>query len=69
MDRNEKIRDILLNTIGNEPTPWQIIVGAVQAQITIKNWLEVRGIILQFLLNKKVIARTNSIHKEEYYKL
>lgn len=38
------------------------------AAIPIKNWRTVRG-VLQFMLNEKMVARTNNLHHEIYYKL
>jgi Fe2+ or Zn2+ uptake regulation protein len=63
-----KVLHILQETITTEPVAWQVIVEAVKKQITIKNWLDVRG-VLQYMLDQKMIARVNSVTFEEYYKL
>jgi hypothetical protein len=49
-----------------DPTPWEVIVVAVRAEMDVKNWLKVRS-VLQLMLNKGIIVRTKDLNKEEYF--
>ena len=62
------LQAIIVDETGTEATSWQEIVKVVGAEIKVKNWLDVRGII-QYMLNNKMIARVNNVHVEAYYKL
>lgn len=59
---------ILTKTITAVPVDWSDIVKAVEAEMTIKNWLHVRG-VLQYMLNQKQIARVDDVFTERYYKV
>ncbi len=65
--RLEKIYEVLQRTIHScvEPTDWSVIMDAVKKELTIKNWMEVRG-VLQFMLNQGMIERCGGVHREEY---
>jgi hypothetical protein len=51
------------------PVPWLTIVGALEKEFAVRNWLtEVRG-PLQFLLNQGVILRVADVRREAYYRV
>jgi len=62
-----KVFNIIMETVTDEPTSWGKIVEAVKAKVEIKNWLDVRG-VLQFCINENKIQRIKNVMKEEYIK-
>lgn len=46
---------------------WEDIVKSVRAEFTVTNWLRIRE-VMQFLLNNKLISRTDNIHEERFTK-
>lgn len=62
----QKCLTILTATITAQPVDWKVIVTAVEAQMVIKNWLKVRG-VLQWMINQGQVKRFASVHVEEYY--
>ena len=68
--KNQKIFNALNEKLSKNPNcSWKELSAAVTAAaIPIKNWRTVRG-VLQFMLNEKMVARTNNLHHEIYYKL
>lgn len=50
---------ILRATIGTEPVDWKDIVKAVEAEMTVKNWL-------QYARNRGEFERLPSVHVEQY---
>ncbi|KWO59793.1 hypothetical protein [Burkholderia territorii] len=59
---------ILRATIGLEPVDWQDIVKAVNAQMTVRNWLYVRG-VLQYARDRGEFERLPSVHVEQYRRI
>lgn len=67
-DQN-KVLEILSNIIPAEgQIEWKDIMEAVSKEVTVKNWLKVRG-VLQYLINTKCVCRTPSVHIEAYTKV
>jgi hypothetical protein len=64
-NKQHQVLAILTKTITAEPTPWKKIVEAVSAEMTIKNWLDVRG-VLQYMINNNMVKRVASVHVEDY---
>ena len=66
--RNVQIDSIITKTMASkEQTSWAEIMEAVSAEMKIKNWMEVRG-ILQFQITEGEIKRTDCIKTEAYIK-
>ena len=42
---------------------WEDLVKSVRAEFTVSNWIRIRE-VMQFLLNKGLIKRTDNIHEE-----
>lgn len=63
-----KVLAILDKTIPAEGSvEWKDIVAAVGAEVKVKNWLDVRG-ILQYMMSQKTVVRLPSVHTEAYSK-
>ena len=56
---------ILDATIGESPVKWALIREAVSQQMTIENWLDVRG-VLQWGINDGRFKRIPDVHVEAY---
>lgn len=66
---NENIFSVLDKTIkSGQETSWQEIVASISNEMSIGNWLKVRG-VLQWMINEQMIKRTDSIHVEHYVRV
>ena len=66
MTKNEKILIAIQDALKNEMCDWTDIVQSVEdANIPVKNWLIVRG-VLQWMINNKMVVRIKNIHQEQY---
>ncbi|KWH27656.1 hypothetical protein WL99_20090 [Burkholderia cepacia] len=59
---------ILDATIGETPVKWAAIRDAVSQQMTIANWLDVRG-VLQWAINDGRFERVRDVHVEAYQRV
>ncbi|CAM2163448.1 hypothetical protein WL94_23250 [Burkholderia cepacia] len=59
---------ILDATIGESPVKWAAIRDAVREQMTIENWLDVRG-VLQWAINDGRFVRVRDVHVEAYQRV
>jgi hypothetical protein len=63
------LKVLLKTVVAGKETSWTAIMAAVVADgIEIKNWMDVRG-VLQWTINKKVIARTPGTMTENYVRI
>ena len=61
----KKSIDTLLN---EQPTfEWQELVAHIEKSIKIKNWMQVRGVLQEYLNNKTVERDYSNIRKELYF--
>ena len=66
MTRNEKIYNAIQTALRNGTCTWSDIMQAVtDAKISVKNWMDVRG-VLQFMINEKIVVRIKNVNKEQY---
>jgi hypothetical protein len=66
MTKNEKIYMAIKAAMQNGSCEWHDIVQSVNdSKIPVKNWMIVRG-VLQWMINQKIIVRTNDVQKEQY---
>ena len=68
MSKEEKIYGMLQNLITKDGIGWSKIVEEISKEMKIKNWMLVRGIV-QYMMDKKEIKRTDDITKEFYVSL
>jgi hypothetical protein len=52
----------------NQETSWEDIAYALQKEVSIRSWREVRS-ILQVLIDSRTIKRTNDPYTERYIRL
>jgi hypothetical protein len=62
-----KCREILLSTINDEPKHWTEISNQVGKSIEVKDWREVRAVLLQ-LIKEKLVEKTPTIFVECFQK-
>lgn len=63
--QRQKVFVILTRVITVKPIDWKDMMVAVSAEMTVKNWLDVRG-VLQWMLNQNLIERLPSVYVEQY---
>ncbi|WP_155631480.1 hypothetical protein [Burkholderia cepacia] len=59
---------ILTATIGENPVHWSEIKTAVSEKMSIRNWLDVRG-VLQWGINNGRFKRIPDVHVEAYQRV
>ena len=64
---NEQVIEVFEQLVQKEKFSWEDVGVAVNAaNIKVKNWLKVRGVMQRFFINTGRIKRTNDVFVEEY---